>query len=190
MAGLDVPSERLELVSRFLDLVQRNEGSEYAYMPRDGAKVSMTAEGLLCRQYLGWKHEDPRLQKGVQVLLKNPPVWSNRRSVYYWYYGTLVCHHMEGEAWQQWNGVMPTNVAREPSQERAVNEAVGPREATDYGDSGGRLYVTCLSIYILEVYYSAPPDLPQGLAGPTNPGLGPSRSDLWQTIYSGDVPEN
>ena len=151
IAGLEVPSTAFANISKFLDSVQREGGSRYAYQLQAGATVTLSAEGLLCRQYLGWTQEDPRLRQGVDYLLANLPEWS-KRNVYYWYYGTQVCHHMEGSDWVKWNAVMrqmlPENqVKRGP--ERGSWEPIGDR----WGDAGGRLYVTCLSLYTLEVYY-------------------------------------
>jgi hypothetical protein len=151
MAGLEVPSPALDRLSEFLDLVQREDGSQYAYTPTDGATVTLSAEGLLCRQYLGWQHDDPRLRAGVAHFLTHLPEW-DKRNVYYWYYATQVCHHMEGNDWQRWNNVMrqllPENqVKRGP--ERGSWDPAGDR----WGPGGGRLYVTCLSLYTLEVYY-------------------------------------
>ena len=158
MAGIEVPSSAFERVSEFLDLVSRGDdranappGSRYAYQQRSGATLALTAEGLLCRQYLGWQHDDPRLQSGVDYLVGNLPVW-NKRNVYYWYYATQVCHHMEGAPWREWNGEMRKLLpARQETRgrERGSWDPAGDR----WGSDGGRLYVTCLSIYILEVYY-------------------------------------
>ncbi len=50
----------------------------------------MTAEGLLCRQYLGWPKDDPRLATGVNLILSRPVNWEDR-DVYYWYYATQSC---------------------------------------------------------------------------------------------------
>ena len=162
MAGLDVPSETFSRVSEFLDLVQSKDGSEYAYMPRAMPKISMTAEGLLCRQYLGWQRDDERLKKGVLKLVENLPKWGKRRSVYYWYYATQVCHHVEGDAWLRWNEVMrqvlPENQVKRGRERGSWNPA-GDR----YGADAGRLYVTCLSIYTLEVYYRHLPIYRKGL---------------------------
>ncbi len=153
MAGLSLPSLTMGRVDGFLDSVSRNGGSQYAYQPRQGATLSMTAEGLLCRQYLGWKHADPRLQQGADLLVENLPSWEDGpRDVYYWYYATQVCHHMESRHWRTWNEVMrvvlPENQVRE-GQERGSWDPRGDR----WGQSGGRLFVTCLSVYMLEVYY-------------------------------------
>jgi hypothetical protein len=151
MAGLEVPSPVFEEVTRFLDSVQREEGREYAYRPGEGSRPSMTAEGLLCRQYIGWKHDDPRLQDGCKVLLEHPVDYVDQ-NVYYWYYATQVLHHMGGEYWDEWNLVMREAV---PAQQIKTGKEKGswPPGSDRWGNHGGRLFVTCLSLYMLEVYY-------------------------------------
>jgi len=153
MAGLEVPSPTLSRISKYLDSVSSQGGSRYAYQSSDGATRTMTAEGLLCRQYLGWAHDDPRLQSGADFLIQHLPSWEQgEQNVYYWYYAAQVCHHMEGHHWRTWNRVMreeiPAHQVRE-GRERGSWDPAGDR----WGSSGGRLYVTCLSLYSLEVYY-------------------------------------
>jgi hypothetical protein len=151
MAGVEVPSPVFDRIQAFLDSVAREEGSRYAYRPTDGATLPLTAEGLLCRQYLGWQRNDPRLNAGVEYLLANLPDW-NKRNVYYWYYATQVLHHMEGKAWRGWNEEM-RKVLPEHQVTRGRERGSWHPGGDRWGAEGGRLYVTCLSIYILEVYY-------------------------------------
>jgi hypothetical protein len=151
MGGIEVPSPVFERIGKFLDSVSRDEGARYGYQIRSGATLPLTAEGLLCREYLGWPRDDPRLVAGVKYLLANLPDW-NKRNVYYWYYATQVLHHVEGEPWRMWNDQMrellPLHQEKR-GRERGSWDPKGDR----WGDGGGRLYVTCLSIYTLEVYY-------------------------------------
>ncbi len=164
MAGLEVPSESLDRLSRYLDTVQKENGSQYAYRPSEGARPSMTAEGLLCRQYLGWPRDDERLEKGVDYLLDYLPNWDEGPNVYHWYYATQVCHHMEGTAWQKWNLAMRTTLPK--NQEKGGKERGSWDPRTDrWGRQAGRLYVTCLSIYMLEVYYRHLPIYRDGVIG-------------------------
>jgi hypothetical protein len=167
MGGIEVPSPVFDKITAFLDTVQRGDehgydvGSRYAYMARDGATRTMTAEGLLCRQYLGWPHDDPRLNAGVEYISANPPAW-NERNVYYWYYATQVLHHMEGKPWRQWNDEMKVLLPghqEKRGRERGSWDPKGDR----WGDAGGRLYVTCLSLLTLEVYYRHLPMYRTGL---------------------------
>jgi hypothetical protein len=157
MAGIEVPSPVFEKIEQFMDSVQRGDesgyhvGSRYAYQPNHGATRTLTAEGLLCRQYLGWPRDDPRLNAGVEYLVANLPEW-NERNVYYWYYATQVLHHMEGKPWREWNEVM-RKILPEHQITRGKERGSWDTRGDRWGDAGGRLYVTCLSICTLEVYY-------------------------------------
>ncbi|MDD4270843.1 MAG: terpene cyclase/mutase family protein [Pirellulales bacterium] len=157
MAGLEVPQANLDKVSAFLDAAGQNGGSRYPYEIRGEPTRAMTAEGLLCRQFLGWKRNNPALVDGVHWLLEpeNRLSFEDDRDVYYWYYASQVMHHMEGEPWEKWNGVMrqavPENQVKE-GREAGSWDPMKPSE-DEWARHGGRLYVTCLSLYLLEVYY-------------------------------------
>ena len=141
-------------VNAFLDAASHNDGSQYGYLPKTeeragGPRPSMTAVGLLCRMYLGWDEKDPRLEQGVKYLAAKGP---NRNDIYYGYYATQVLHHWGGDLWKEWNAVQRDQLV-------STQEQGGPQEGSwkpggGHNDSkGGRLWVTCLSVMTLEVYY-------------------------------------
>ena len=150
-AGLQVPSKVFDRINRYLDLASSYDGSRYGYKPGHGESLSMTAEGLLCRQYLGWKKDDPRLADGVSYL-QDHPIQYRDANIYYWYYATQVMHHMEGDLWNAWNQVLRTDV---PQKQLRGGREEGSWYIPDdrWGVTGGRLFTTCLHIYMLEVYY-------------------------------------
>jgi hypothetical protein len=163
MAGFEVPEDVLARIRLFLNSVSSNKGCRYRYKAADPESLfspAMTAEGLLCRQYLGWKKDHPALQEGVQWLLEEPnlPRWTEgRRNVYYWYYATQVMHHMEGEHWEKWNKSLRDQISSAQVKSGQLGGSWHPSKPHgddhEYGEAGGRLYVTCLSILTLEVYY-------------------------------------
>jgi hypothetical protein len=152
MAGLEVPVPTLPRVGAYLDTVALDGGSFYKYQPvRQASSPSTTAVGLLCRQYLGWEQNDPRLVKGAQFLVEHGIDWKNR-DIYYWYYATQVLHHLGGDSWDRWNLVMrevlPSYQVKDGKEEGSWNP-----DGDHWGTQGGRLYTTCLSTYMLETYY-------------------------------------
>jgi hypothetical protein len=156
MAGLDVPSPTFDKINGFLDSVAHENQSKYGYMPGQDYRLSMTAEGLLCRQYLGWKHNDERLRQGVNYLLANPIDYNSsetHQNVYYWYYATQTLHHMDGDDWNKWNQVMHQAVPAHQVKSGVEKGSWAPGSDPHGAGAGGRLYTTCLSIYMLEVYY-------------------------------------
>jgi hypothetical protein len=159
MAGLEVPQDSLDRFSGYLDKAQHQDGARYGYEIGYDYDKAMTAEGLLCRQYLGWSQSDPRLRDGAEYLTspENLPDWRDR-DVYYWYYATQVLHHMEGQHWLKWNNVMKPLLIEKQVKKGLEAGSWSPfdlnvGEFDRWGANGGRLYVTCMSIYILEVYY-------------------------------------
>jgi hypothetical protein len=152
MAGLEVPSQTMQNVAKYLDSAQgESGGSRYHYMPRSYSNVAMTAEGLLCRQYLGWKHDDQRLIDGAEYL-SHSPINTQEVNVYQWYYQTQVLHHMGGKYWKEWNEVM-RQVIPETQTKKGPEEGSWDPNSDRHRSAGGRLYVTCLLTYNLEVYY-------------------------------------
>ena len=161
MAGLDVDSEVLERVHPFLDSVQRRagsnrpdaEGERYAYMSYSAPTPAMTAEGMLCRLYLGWDTKDPRIVEGAEFLVGNPiAMEKDRVSYYYWYYATTTLHHIGGQAWTAWNQSMKEVL---PKMQIASGRERGswPTDEDNHANAGGRLYATCFALYCLESYY-------------------------------------
>ena len=100
MAGLKVSEETWQRVSDYLDRAQHDDGARYGYRPGESYDHVMTAEGLLCRQYLGWPQSDQRLRRGIRYL-NATPLDANNEDVYYWYYATQVYHHMGGPDWER-----------------------------------------------------------------------------------------
>jgi len=149
MAGLKVPAPTLERAGKWLDSVSHDGGAQYSYnRPRDPSPT-MSAEGLLCRQYLGWPNDHPALVRGADQLLDHPLPANN---VYYGYYATQMLHHHGGDAWETWNDVMKVVVPKQQVLRGKETGSWNPK-ADRWGKSAGRLYVTCLNIYMLEVYY-------------------------------------
>ncbi|QDT05239.1 Prenyltransferase and squalene oxidase repeat protein [Rubripirellula lacrimiformis] len=150
-AGLEVSDSKLRAVGEYLDTAQAYEGAAYSYQPRGQPTPAMTAEGLLCRQYLGWNRDDLPMVRGVEALSIDFPFDTNDQDVYYWYYATQVLHHFGGSPWREWNEVMRTELPKMQSKSGREDGSWAP-QGDAYG-SYGRLYTTCLSLYCLEVYY-------------------------------------
>jgi len=153
MAGLSTSRKTLDNVSRYLDSVRHDGGAQYGYVYSSSPFPSMSAEGLLCREYLGWERDRDALVRGCDLLAADPiSTDADSRSYYYWYYATQALHHFGGQPWKKWNDVMvvelPKLQVKEPKEKGSW-----PPQHDPYGSAGGRLYATCFSIYCLEVYY-------------------------------------
>jgi len=165
MSGLTVPNATLKGAEKWLDSVMDNYGG-YGYTGPQ-ATPTMTAVGLLCREYLGWSPRNVNLINGVSVLKKTMPGSMNPSTIYYYYYATQVMHHMGQDYWTEWNA--PTDVKKAghkgmrdiliDTQDKGMppgkpHQMGSWNPATDaHGSVGGRLMITSLSVLTLEVYY-------------------------------------
>lgn len=169
MAGIDVPASEFERASAFLNTVQEQGGSRYKYEPLDPpdrVSVALTAEGLLCRQWLGMPKASPAQRDGVAFLLaeENHPRWApGRRNVYAWYYTAQTLHNLGGVEWKEWYAPLRDLVIKHQvtaGSSRAPNDVRGswhptqpPGAGEEYGEKAGRLYVTVMCLLILETPY-------------------------------------
>ena len=146
MAYLVVPRDTVTRAERFLRAVSTRGGARYGYVSPGGGP-STTAIGLLCRMYLGWKHDNEALKQGVDYLSKIGPT----DNLYYDYYAAQVMRHYGGAPWKKWNArTRDWLIKRQAKKGHAagswyINGA--------HAEKGGRLYCTSLATMILEVYY-------------------------------------
>ncbi|EMI17996.1 hypothetical protein RMSM_05076 [Rhodopirellula maiorica SM1] len=152
-AGLDVDRYVFMNIETYLDSVGGSGYDQgYAYQVGERATRSMTAEGLLIRQYLGWQRNRPEMSHGLGGFVARDPIDRRDMDVYYWYYATQALHHYGGPLWEEWNDKMRVELP-------AIQEKGGPEKGSwspvsdAWGAFGGRLYTTCFSLYSLEVYY-------------------------------------
>ncbi len=155
MAGLVVPKSAYDGVSRWLNSVEgKSSPGRFAYHPTQSDSLAMTAEGLLMRQYLGAGRSDTSLVAGANYLKQYLPRLEER-DTYYWYYATQVMFHMQGEHWSEWNAKIRDLLVetQEKGSGTAGSWAPGTPTKSKWGEAGGRHYLTCLNLLMLEVYY-------------------------------------
>jgi hypothetical protein len=173
MAGLDVDDARnptLSKATKWLNSCMTADGGGYGYQGPDSSPT-MTAVGLLCRLYLGTGPRNSGIVAGVNNLKKTAPP-RGLNSMYYYYYASQVMHHIGGQAWDEWNPKMRDMlIAKQDkgldARHRHLKGSWSPNGDL-YGQQGGRLFTTSLSILTLEVYYRHLPlyrrDLGKGMA--------------------------
>jgi hypothetical protein len=152
MAGLKPPQKSYDLVAKWLKRVEGNKpiGGTFGYQ-NTNATPAMTAEGLLCLQFMGAKHDDPRLRAGADYLLKNLPRADQKNTSYYWYYGTQAMFHMSGDYWQPWNEKLRDHLVTTQRSDGPMSGTWDPKDTWEV--RAGRLYTTSLKLLMLEVYY-------------------------------------
>ncbi len=158
LAGMSISRSPLTRAERFVNSCaagpEEAKLSRYCYQPGQDARLSLTAAGLLTRQYLGRSKDDPDLLAGCKYLMQNLPPESGDKlgHIYYYYYATQVLHHMEGSDFDLWNYRMREHLIRMQEKDGHKAGSWNP-EGTNYGDRGGRLYSTSMALMTLQVYY-------------------------------------
>jgi hypothetical protein len=158
LTGIDVLKPPLVRAGRFVDSCAvgppEAKNSRYAYTPGQPEKLALTAAGLLTRQYLGWRRDEPDLIAGAQYLMKSLPPESgtNVGALYYYYYATQVLHHLEGPDFDLWNHRMREHLIRTQQLTGHRTGSWNP-EGADHGGRGGRMYSTAMALLTLQVYY-------------------------------------
>ncbi len=157
MAYLDVPQKSFSRAGKFLDTVKSgSRGGLFGYQPGHFPTPAMIAEGLLCRQYLGWPQDHSGLREGVEHLMHDHLPDRDHPNIYAWYYATQVLHHVGGERWRKWNAAVRDALLAMQEQQGHRAGSWNPRGGA-IGDTdtrvGGRIYMTSLALCTLEVYY-------------------------------------
>ncbi len=156
LAGLEVNRSVLKRAREFLNRMATDPaGSTYAYMQGRRMSYSMTAEGLVCRQLMGWSREHPGMLAGTAMVAAHLDA-SEERNIYYWYYATQLLHNMHNKDWERWNqkvrdGLISIQTPGGGCDGGSWDPSM-PQEDL-WGTMGGRLYTTSLSLLTLEVYY-------------------------------------
>ncbi len=169
MAGFDIPKTNYVRISNFLDSVSYDEGAGYVYQLNagkiaDGEKrPSMTATGLMCREYLGWEQNNPALLRGAKSLVSSenlilfPKTEEDKfyHNVYGWYSTSMALKGLGpyNLYWRRWNDAMSKEIPKRQEPQGSKEAGSWNPKYDEYSFGGGRLYVTCLSILCLEVYY-------------------------------------
>ena len=172
MAGIGVNSMVFDNADKWLKSVSTGKKNGlFMYQPYREVSATMTAVGLLCRQYLGAGRDDPCLAEGREFLLDHLPNTSSQRNVYYWYYATLVMHNFMGPDWDTWNREMRRSLVTTQCKEGCAEGSWDPERPTldAWGSQGGRLMMTSLATLTLEVYYRYMPLFKTHLREPGEP---------------------
>jgi HEAT repeat protein len=141
-------------------------------------QTSMTAVGMVCRFFMGWKRSHPFLIGCGNYLEDYLPLWMRGLEKgqaiawyhYYWYYGTLAMHQMGGRFWRHWNEKIRRMYPEQ--QRRSPPELYGSWDPDTAVLNGGRLFSTAMSILALETYYRFSP-----LLGDSDAGAGDGDGD-------------
>lgn len=146
-AGLKVPANAFDKAGTYLNSVTPDGGASYVYIPQAGQNKgtpAMTAGAVMCRQLLGWKPRDPVLLKGAATLELNSPA-PTLANAYYYHFATRAMHGIGGPEWEAWEPKMATILLGRQERDGSWSPA-----GDLFGQGGGRLMITSLSLMALE----------------------------------------
>lgn len=152
LAGIPIPQATRDGIGRFLKSVASGRSGGLAcYQPsRPIASRSMTAEALVCRQFMGIVDSPQTQSEASSYVLQELP-GTGRTNHYYWYYATLGMYQLQGDPWRRWNEALQTNLLAAQRHDGTLNGSWDPDPV--WGGCGGRAYSTALATLCLEVYY-------------------------------------
>jgi len=152
LAGIAIPDKNRSAAIRYLRSVASGRSYGLAsYRPGEPPSRPMTAEALVCWQFLGMPREHPAGKEAGDYLLQELPSTTGTPNFYYWYYATLGMFQLQGAYWEKWNAAMRDTLV-------ALQHKTGPLAGswdtnTVWGGYGGRVYTTSMATLCLEVYY-------------------------------------
>jgi hypothetical protein len=156
-ADLHVPAGVISRVANFLDKVADPGGLGYGYNT-PGAGRATSATGWLCREYLGWGPDNPKLVKGINNLVQSANFPTREApGIYFTCYNTQVMHHYGDKPWENWNRATRDllidlqDKGKIPGLEH-MKGSWAPSTG-EWDKQGGRLMYTALALITLETYY-------------------------------------
>jgi hypothetical protein len=151
LAGIPMPERTRQGMIRYLQSVSSGGyGGRASYRPGEQPTRSMTAEALVCWQFLGLAREHPACDEAGDFVVGELP-GQGVYNLYYWYYATLGMYQLQGVHWQRWNEALRAALVSRQIKEGSLK---GSWDTSDlWGSHGGRVYTTAIATLTLEVYY-------------------------------------
>jgi len=151
LAGIPIPERTWQGAQRFLESVSGGgHRGLAAYRPGEEFTRSMTAEALVCRQFLGLPRETWTAREAGDYLLGALP-GQGEANLYYWYYGSIAMYQLQGDYWKRWSEALQRTLLATQRTSGALSGSWDPN--TRWDGYGGRVYSTALSALCLEAYY-------------------------------------
>jgi hypothetical protein len=152
-AGIEIPRRTHEGMVKFIKAVSSGKhGGLARYRVEAGERPTrtMTAEALVCRQFLGMERSNPASNEAGDYLLGELP-GEGKANFYYWYYATIAMFQLQGVYRDRWNAALTATLL---SSQSTSGDDVGSWAPNDvWGGHGGRVYTTAMGALCLEVYY-------------------------------------
>jgi hypothetical protein len=151
LSGIAIPEVTRFRMQRFVDRMSVGRaGGLASYQRGHRPSRTMTAESLVCRQFLSIELTADAEREAFDYL-QQQRAGQGRLNLYYCYYASLALVQYRAPRWQEWVSEMETTLRR---QQRTTSSLAGSWDPdTKWGGYGGRVYSTALAALCLEVFY-------------------------------------
>lgn len=149
-SGIKVPPRNRLLMERFLQNTLSRGGALASYRPGENPTVSMTAEAMACRVFLGHPVNSIAMDRAARYVRQHRP-GSGQANFYFWYYASLALSQRNDGDWRRWNHALQTTLLRLQRKDSILSGSWD--SSTVWGGHGGRVYATAMATLCLEVYY-------------------------------------
>jgi hypothetical protein len=112
-----------------------------------GGKLSLAGVGVLCARMMGGP--EPSEDKSLKAILAKKPGSFQAMNLYSQYYNSQACFQKGGAEWDEYNKEFQSLVAKAQEGDGSWPIAGGGTQAK----ADAKIYCTCLSILMMEVYY-------------------------------------
>ncbi|EAQ77757.1 hypothetical protein [Blastopirellula marina] len=151
LSGIETPERTRDLMTRFLRSVSSGDNNGLAgYRPGERTTPVMTAEALVCRIFMDAENSPATVEEAANYVARFEP-GPGKPNLYFWYYGTIGMHQLQGERWRSWSGSLQRQLLN--NQRGGGIEAGSWDPDTVWGCYGGRVYSTAMATLSLEVYF-------------------------------------
>ncbi|MBS0208676.1 MAG: hypothetical protein JSS27_06940 [Planctomycetes bacterium] len=151
LAGIPLGAGTRELMQRFLASASTGKhGGLASYRAGEQVSRTMTAEGLVCRVFLGSHNSPASLAEAADFVIEEVP-GTSPANFYYWYYATLGLYQLQDSRWGRWNQALSGRLLDLQRRDGSLAGSWDPDPT--WGAHGGRVYATALGALCFEVYY-------------------------------------
>jgi len=151
LANLEVPNKAIDRLKKYLAKSVNPDGTT-GLLYSSGGGPQTWAIGLLCRQLLDYRLDDPNVMRAADRLREVGP---NLKDSLYTLFSTQAMYQMGPRYWKDWNEKLRTGLVK--GQIRREGNLYGSWDPANssWGGMSGRVHVTAIYVLSLEIYYRA-----------------------------------
>jgi hypothetical protein len=181
LAGLRMSEDSMQGAFNFTEEVTDKTSGHVGYTKREEAGQQVKAQGknddymnhpalsavaMCVRTFVKHNPDDPMLEAGAKLIMKDLPVWDKKKKsidYYYWYYASLALNQYDGpdspkkgggRIWDEWNKELKKALLdNQVNNQKLCSDGSWDGDDRWGVDGGGRVFATATNTLTFEVYY-------------------------------------